>query len=122
MARPMKRANRTGSITKVKERRRNPYRVIITIGWDNNGKQIKKTLGYYHTSDEATIALANYNANPYDISGDKATFSDVYEKWSEQKYPTISQSNIKAMKPPINAVRFFITKHSRTLALTICNM
>ena len=117
MARPMKRANGTGSITKVKERRRNPYRVIVTIGWDNNGKQIKKTLGYYHTSDEATIALANYNANPYDISGGKAIFSDVYEKWSEQKYPTISQSNVKGYEASYKRCTFLYHKAFKDIGI-----
>ena len=95
MAKQLKRANKTGSITRVNENRRNRYKVTVTIGWDNNGKQIRKCLGYYHTHDEATIALASYNANPYDITAGKQTFSDVYEKWSQQKFSAISNSNIK---------------------------
>ena len=95
MPKIMKRSNGTGSITKVKERRRKPYKVSVTLGWEDNGKQIRKILGYYRTIDEATIALANYNDNPYDISGGRATFSDIYDKWSEQKFPHISESNIK---------------------------
>ena len=95
MAKKLKRANGTGCIIKESGRRRNPYRASVTLGWDDNGKQIRKTIGYYKTHDEATIALANYNANPYDITGGKATFSDLYEKWSVQKFSTISASNIK---------------------------
>ena len=68
MAKPMKRANGTGAIVKVSgKKRRKPYQVIITLGWDDQGKQIRKSLGYYETQDKATIALANYNENPYDM-------------------------------------------------------
>ena len=80
MARPMKRANGTGAIIRVTgKRRRKPYQVMVTIGWDSNGKQIRKSLGYFETIDKATIALASYNENPYDIQGGKATFSEVYD-------------------------------------------
>ncbi len=95
MPKMMRRKNGTGSITKVKDNRRNRYKVCVTTGWDNTGKQLRKILGYYRTMDEATVALANYNANPYDITGGRATFKDVYERWSEQKYPTVSDSNVK---------------------------
>ena len=60
MAKPMKRANGTGAITKVSGRRRKPYQVMITVGWSNEGKQIRKSLGYFETMDKATVALANY--------------------------------------------------------------
>ena len=95
MARTIRRANSTGSIRKESGNRRNPYRVTVTLGWDDSGKQIRKSLGYFHTRDEATIALANYHANPYDITAAQQTFADIYAKWSEQKFPTISASNIK---------------------------
>ena len=96
MAKSFRRANHSGSITKVTDaRRRKPFKVVTTMGWTDDGKQIRKVLGYYKTRDEATVALANYNENPYDISGGRATFTDVYEKWSNQKYPTISDSNVK---------------------------
>lgn len=37
------------------------------------------TVGYFHTKDEAIQALANYNANPYDIQTNSITFEEVYE-------------------------------------------
>ena len=106
----MKRTNGTGSITKVKERRRKPYKVCITLGWEDSGKQIRKVLGYYRTFDEATIVLANYNENPYDISGGRATFSDIYDKWSEQKFPHISESNIKGYEASYKHCAFLYKK------------
>ena len=118
MARPMKRANGTGAITKVTgRRRRKPYQVLVTIGWDNNGKQIRKSLGYFETIDKATIALANYNENPYDISGGKATFSEVYEKWSLQKFPTISESNINGIKAAYKRCEFLYQKRFKDIGI-----
>lgn len=36
------------------------------------------------------IALANYNENPYDIKADSITFSEVYERWNKNYFPTLS--------------------------------
>lgn len=87
------------------------------LGWDENGKQIRQSLGYYTTRDEATIALANYNTNPYDISGGKATFKDVYEKWSEQKFATISKSNIKGYSASYRRCTFLYDKKFKDIGI-----
>ena len=42
-------------------------------------KQIKKPIGYFKTSAEAQIALAEYNKNPYDLDGRKTTFAEVFK-------------------------------------------
>ena len=111
MAKSFRRANHSGSITKVTDaRRRKPFKVVTTMGWTDDGKQIRKVLGYYKTRDEATVALANYNENPYDISGGRATFTDVYEKWSSQKFPTISDSNVKGNIAAYNRCSFLYKK------------
>lgn len=118
MAKPMKRANGTGAIVKVSgKKRRKPYQVIVTLGWDDQGKQIRKSLGYFETQDKATIALANYNENPYDITGGKATFSEVYEKWSEQKFPTISDSNINGIKAAYKRCSFLYNKRFKDIGI-----
>ena len=39
--------------------------------------------------------LAEYNNNPFDIKASKITFQEVYERWSKEKFPTISDSNVK---------------------------
>lgn len=113
----MKRANGTGSITKENGRRRKPYRVTVTLGWDDNGNQMRKTLGYFKTMDEATVALVNYNTNPYDISGGKATFEEVYERWSDQKFPTISKSNIKGYEASYKRCAFLYKKPFKEIGI-----
>ena len=55
-------------------------------------------IGYYATRKEALQALADYNNNPYDINATKVTLEDVYERWSAEHYPTVSQSNVKGCK------------------------
>ena len=78
----MRNPNGYGGICKLSGNRRKPYRVRKTKGYDENGRQIYETIGYYRTRSEAMEALAAYNRDPYDLSG--KTFKDVYEKWFEQ--------------------------------------
>lgn len=82
----MRNPNGYGGITKLPGNRRNPYRVRITSGWIYNeetgrSKQDYKTLGYYPTRKDAMLALAAYNANPYDLDADKITFAEIYNKY-----------------------------------------
>lgn len=98
----MRNANGYGSIYKRKERLRKPYEVKVTLRIylteDGKMKQERKVLGYYATSAEAREALANYNKNPYSIDGAKATFAEIYDKWSDEKFETISKSNINGYR------------------------
>lgn len=93
----MKMPNGYGSVYKLSGKRRNPYIARKTNGWiidDTTGtaKQQYITIGYYPTKSEALNALANYNANPYDISSNSITFAEVYAKWSETHFNTIVPS------------------------------
>ncbi len=96
---PSKNGNGTGSITHLKGNLRKPYRVRVTVGWKydtekSRVKQIRKNIGYYETRELAENALANYRQNPYDIDASKITFAEIFDKWSAEHFPTISQSNI----------------------------
>lgn len=80
-----KRANGEGSIIYDK-RRRKPYRVRITLGWEFNeqtgkSKQILKDIGSFKTKGEASAALAEYLKNPFDLNNKDITFSQLYKKW-----------------------------------------
>ena len=92
-----------GCVKKLSGKRRRPFVVLKTVGWtpDPITKKLKQDriiIGYYATRPEALQALAEYNANPYDINVAKITFSEVYDKWSEKKFPSISQSNVNGYK------------------------
>ena len=81
-------------------KRRRPYAVSKTVGWHVNpetGKSVQEqiTIGYAATRAEGLQMLAEYNNNPFDIKASKATFQEVYERWSKEKFPTISKSNVK---------------------------
>ena len=57
-----------------------------------------KFIGFYETRKDALIALADYNTNPFNIDTANITFSEVYERWSNEYFPTISDSNAKSYK------------------------
>lgn len=82
---PLKLPNGYGSIHQLKGRRTNPWRVRKTTGWitdpdTGRAKQTYINIGYYPTRQAAMQALAEYNANPYDLSTD-VTISELYEQW-----------------------------------------
>ena len=98
----MKLPNGYGNVSKLPGNRRNPWRVRKTAGWKVNetGKatQIYITIGYYPTRSAALQALADYNANPYDIKADSITFEEVYSRWSEEHFKTIVPSACRTWK------------------------
>lgn len=83
-----------GSVIKHRGNRRRPYQVRITRGWDDNGKQLYSTLGWFEKREEAIIALSEYNSSPYDIEANKETFTDVFKKWKLEHYPKVSDNAI----------------------------
>ena len=91
----MRMPNGYGSIIKLKGNRRKPYQVRLTKGFTDEGKQIYVYLGYYESQQKAMIALSDYNSSPYDITRDKITFEEVYEKWSKEHFAKVSDSAIE---------------------------
>lgn len=102
----MRLPNGYGSVHKLSGNRRNPWRVRVTTGWDidtdkKTTKQTFKDIGRFPTKAAALRALADYHENPYDISS-TITFAEIYTKWSNEKFDTISDSNVKAYKASYN--------------------
>lgn len=102
----MKNPNGYGSVFKLGGNRRKPWCARVTVGWTDEGKQQYKNIGYYEERSEAMIALAQYNNDPYDLDSNKITFGEIYEKWSEEKFPKISDSNIRGYKTSFNKCVF----------------
>lgn len=101
----MKAPNGYGSISKLSGKRRRPFWVRITTGWElhnDKPKQLYKTIGYYATRKEALLALAEYHANPLDdLTNKDITFKEVYEIWSPkyfEKKPASKGANVAAFK------------------------
>lgn len=99
----MKLPNGFGSVYKLSGNRRNPYVAKKTKGWTidpetGKAKQLYSVVGYYPTRKEALTALAEFNANPYDVNAAKVTLEDVYERWSSEHFPTVSHSNVQGYR------------------------
>lgn len=95
----MRRPNGNGSITKLKGNRRKPYKVTVTTGWcSETGRQLRKLIGYYSSSQAANKALSDYLINPFDLNLSDLTFTDIYNKWSEIKYTKVGASAITGYK------------------------
>ena len=119
----MKLANGVGSVYKLSGNRRNPYIVRKTVGWDidtktDKRKQLYITIGYATTRAKGLEMLMEYNKNPYDIEAAKITFAEVYEKWSAEKFPTISNSNAKSYKASYNCCTELHNRIFKELKLT----
>lgn len=93
----MRLPNGYGSVTKLSGKRRRPWMVRKTLGYDEEtGSQIMQVIGYYATRSEAISALTLYNQNPYDIDARRITFAEVYDKWSDRRYEEMTHENILA--------------------------
>ena len=92
-----------GTVYKLSGKRRKPFIARKTIGWNDDGKQLYKTIGYYEKRQEALQALTDYNDNPYDLDAG-ITFKEVFEKWKETKYESVSKSSINAYNAAFDAV------------------
>lgn len=94
----MRLPNGFGQISEIKNRKlRKPFRAMVTVGISDTGRPICKPLkphAYFETYNDAYKALVEYNSSPYDLSS-TTTVSELYEKWSEKYYPTVSEGCAK---------------------------
>lgn len=92
----MKNANGMGSVSKLPGKRRNPFRATITTGWTEEGKQAKKTIGYFSTITAARKALVMYDVNP--VERPNVKLCEIYEEWSNIRFPRLSKSTQNGYK------------------------
>lgn len=93
----MKQPNGYGSISKLTGKRRKPFMVRTACTYDTDGTALKESrqiLGYYATKKEALMALAEFNANPYDLSAHKYTLGEVIELWKKCSKLSYNSLNI----------------------------
>lgn len=88
----IKRANGTGTITKLPGRRNKPYLVRIYV--DKDGERQRITYGTYATKAEAQVALDNVNMKGNVTPLFKVTFGEAYKMWSETHYATLTPKGI----------------------------
>lgn len=102
--------NGHGSVYKLSGKRRKPWIAVITTGWDDNGKQLKKILGYSENSSGALKLLEEYHQNPYDLAVKDLTLEDLFTKWFEWKFneSTLSKKSIDRYN---NAFKYYKRIH-----------
>ncbi len=94
----MKLPNGYGSVSKLSGNRRKPYLARVTIGWTTDEQKEKTTqnrvvIGTFKTKKEALQALSEYGANPYDIQSENMTLEELYTKWTEAYFPTLTSDS-----------------------------
>ena len=94
----MKNPNGYGSVVKLSGKRRNPYAVRKTIGFNEKGYPIYVFIGYTATREEGLNMLAEYNLNPYNIKDRNITTKELYKRWLETQGVKLSKSLRGAMQ------------------------
>lgn len=84
----MKNANGSGSVYKLSGSRRKPYTAVVTLGYTEDGKAIRKYIGYFESGQLATIALTDYYKDPNSIKVE--TLKEIYDKWSKTRFSKVT--------------------------------
>ncbi len=119
----MKLPNGYGGITKLSGKRRRPWRVRVTSGWDvsdiENPKQTYVNIGYFETRAQAMQALAKYHNDPTAFS-QKPTFAQLFDLWSEEAFKKGSKSKQYSYKA---AFKTAAPLHNRRISeIALCDM
>lgn len=98
--------NGFGQISEIKGRNlRKPFRAMVTIGKNENGRPICKPLkpeSFFETYNDAYAALVEYNKDPYDLS-QSMTVKELYDEWSEKYFARLeSDSSVRGIKSSWN--------------------
>lgn len=94
----LKNPNGYGSVVKLSGKRRKPFEVRVNTRMDERYYPVYDVLGRFPTREEALIALADYNKNPYSIADRNITFSQLYEKFYKNKYELSGKAYSRSSK------------------------
>lgn len=93
--------NGFGQISEIRGRNlKRPFRVQLTVGKDENGRPICRSLkpnAYFKTYNDAYAALLEFNKNPYDLQT-VMTVKELYSRWSAEHFKTITISGIRIIE------------------------
>ena len=98
----LKNPNGFGSVFKLSGKRRNPWCARRTTGWNEKGHPIYQVVGYYPTRQDAMIALADFNKDPFDLHIGTITFEEVYDRWSDEHFEKINDKGANDYKAAFN--------------------
>ena len=101
----MRLPNGFGAVIKLGGKRRKPFAVRITDGFEQIGekngtpqfRQKFKYLDYFETRKDALAFLVKYNENPAEAMNN-ITFKELYEEWFSRKVDKVSRSTIDGYK------------------------
>lgn len=102
--------NGYGSVYKLPGNRRKPWTARITTA-HFEGHYKYKYLGYYKTQQEALMALAEYNRNPYDTSN--ITLGEVFKRFMDAQKPKVSANTYRGYETVFNNTKAL---HSKPIA------
>lgn len=90
-------------LDKTGTKRRKPWAVRVTIGWED-GKQKTKYIGYYEKEKEAQRALLEYNSKGISYNANSVTFEQIYKMWQERNEGKLTPKNFSAYNAVYNLV------------------
>ena len=99
----MRRGNGEGSIFKLSGKRRKPWAARITVGYENDGKQIYKYVGYYSTKTEAKNALREYLINPFNLDHKNTKLSHIFNEW--EKTSDLADTTLRSYQSAFNQAK-----------------
>lgn len=107
--RAIRNKNGYGTVVKLSGRRRQPYEVRVNTRMDERYYPVYDVLGRFEEREDAQMALAEYNKNPYDITKSKITFKELYDAFFKDKYElsgkNFSQSSRDCTKAAYNHMK-----------------
>lgn len=122
----LKRSNGSGSVYKMKHKKlRKPFRAVITTGWTDEGKPIRKTLGTYASQKEAYEALALFSNDPTALERKRVITVEQCFQWYFEEAERMGLSagrievidSVKKLMKPIHHMDITILKTAHVQAI-----
>ena len=95
---PRRRANGTGSVSKLPGDRKNPFVARVSAKAADGKGSAQRSIGSFATCDDALDAIQSYIDSHVEAKGGKATFCEVYAQWARDKLPELGESSRKTLK------------------------
>ena len=89
----MRLPNGYGTVARLSGKRRRPYIVKKTVGFNDKHHPIIEIIGYATTREEGLELLAQFNRDPWDVDRAKVTLQELFNLWKEKKAPKLGESN-----------------------------
>lgn len=109
----MRRGNGEGAIMKLGGKRRRPWAARVTVGYESDGKQLFKYVGYYATKTEAKNALREYLINPFNLDHKNTKLQHVFNQWS--KTSDLADTTLRSYQSAFNQAKLLHNMNMRDI-------